>query len=681
MNNNLLLLVAGAFLLNSCGSKQIAEELHEGHDHSAFELSNLDSNAHACEDFYQFAIGGWLEENPVPSTESRWAVFNVLHKENETKLQAILDEIVNKEHKKGTDAQLIADLYKAANDSLAREKEGMAALEPYLAQANAITSIKELETILPLWSTLGANSPFGFYVSADGKNSSQNITHASQSGMSLPDKEYYLSEEEKYQTIRTKYKEHIAKVYDLLGLENGGVHAANALKMETEIARISWDRTKMRDPNLRYNKMTLQSFDASLENMEISKMLANFGINGIDTIIIGQPSYFTDLNDLLQSMPIETIKSYLNWSLIDAYAAAISNDLEIQNFAFYSTTLKGVKEMKPKNERVLNYVNGSLGQPLGKLFVEKHFPEESKEYIAEMIENLRKAYKNSIANLTWMSNETKGKAYEKLAAFTYKIGYPDKWKDYSKLDISPSKLLQNNINLRKHGLQFMLDKVGQPVDRDEWHMTPQTINAYYNPSNNEIVFPAAILQPPFFSPDFDAAINYGGIGGVIGHEFTHGFDDQGSKFDKEGNINNWWTEEDRAAFGKLTSKLSEQYSSYEVIDGMSIKGDMTLGENIADLGGVTLSFEALKMHLGENTPTPIDGFTWQQRFFLGWANVWKNSITDEELKNRLVTDYHSPGKYRVMGPLSNVPAFEEAFGGSCKNNTMIKPDSTKIKIW
>ena len=681
MNNNLLLLAAGAFLLSSCGSKQIAEESHEEHNHSAFELSNLDSNAHACEDFYQFAIGGWLKENPVPSTESRWAVFNVLHKENETKLQAILDEIVNKEHKKGTDAQLIADLYKAANDSLAREKEGMTALEPYLAQANAITSIKELETILPLWSTLGANSPLGFYVGADGKNSSQNITHASQSGMSLPDKEYYLSEEEKYQTIRTKYKEHIAKVYDLLGLENGEVHAENALKMETEIAKISWDRTKMRDPNLRYNKMTLQSFEASLENMEISKMLANFGINGIDTIIIGQPSYFTDLNDLLQNMPIETIKSYLNWGLIDAYAAAISNDLEIQNFAFYSTTLKGVKEMKPKNERVLNYVNGSLGQPLGKLFVEKHFPEESKEYIAEMIENLRKAYTNSIANLTWMSNETKEKAYEKLAAFTYKIGYPDKWKDYSKLDISPSKLLQNNINLRKHGLQFMLDKVGQPVDRDEWHMTPQTINAYYNPSNNEIVFPAAILQPPFFSPDFDAAINYGGIGGVIGHEFTHGFDDQGSKFDKEGNINNWWTEEDRAAFGKLTSKLSEQYSSYEVIDGMSIKGDMTLGENIADLGGVTLSFEALKMHLGENTPAPIDGFTWQQRFFLGWANVWKNSITDEELKNRLVTDYHSPGKYRVMGPLSNVPAFEEAFGGSCQNKTMIKPDSTKIKIW
>jgi predicted metalloendopeptidase len=405
------------------------------------------------------------------------------------------------------------------------------------------------------------------------------------------------------------------------------------------------------------------------------------GFGAFDTIIVGQPSFYASLNDLIKSEDLEDWKNYLKWNTITGFANYLGRDLESENFAFYRTKLSGTSAMKPRNERVFGTMNGVLGQPLGKLFVKEYFDEESKAYMSNMIENLRSAYKDRIQDLEWMSTATKEKAMRKLNAFTYKVGYPDEWDDYSKLEIVENSYIQNIMNAREFGYNEMLDKLGKPVDKTEWGMSPQTVNAYYSPSNNEIVFPAGILQPPFFHKDFDHAINYGGIGAVIGHEFSHGFDDQGSKFDWDGNLNSWWTDEDRSKFDKLAQKLGEQYDGYSPVDSMYVNGKMTMGENIADLGGVTLAYEALQKQYEGNTPDAIDGFTWQQRFFLGWANVWKGNIKEQEMVKRLKSDVHSPAEFRVIGPLVNFGPYYEAFGTCETGSGMHKHDSARIKIW
>jgi putative endopeptidase len=677
-----LLILTGIVALTACNPKTSNDEANNESDVKAFDVSNIDSAADICHDFYSWSIGNWIKENPVPSTESRWMSFSILAKQNEAKLQEILDEVASRENlKKGSDAQLIADLYKSSMDSAGIEATGMAPLELYFEKINAIESIEEYTAMLPDLMKIGAGGPLGLYVSADDKNSSENITTLYQTGLSLPDRDYYLKKDEKFSEIREKYLTHMEKIFELAGLDNGSAMAEDILQFETKLANITWAKVDLRDPNKTYNKKNLSDYNKTVKNFDLESIVTNYGIEGIDSFVVGQPSYVTAVDVLMSETEVSTIKNYATWRLIDAYASIINSAFEKQNFDFFSRTLRGTKEMKPKDERILRRINGLLGQPMGKLFVEKHFPESSKKYISEMIENLRLAYAESIDNLTWMSDETKKKAHEKLAAFTYKVGYPDVWKDYSTVEITADNLMQNVINIRLYNHNYMVSKIGKPVDKEEWHMTPQTVNAYYNSSNNEIVFPAGILQPPFFHPNYDDAINYGGIGGVIGHEFTHGFDDQGSKFDAVGNLQNWWTDEDRAAFETLTSKLADQYSSYEVIDGMSVNGNMTLGENIADLGGITLGFAALQKKLAGNEPDPIDGFTWQQRFFLGWANVWKGSILDEELKNRLITDYHSPARYRVIGPLSNSKEFKSAFDLNCTTGDMVKADSALIKIW
>jgi putative endopeptidase len=377
---------------------------------------------------------------------------------------------------------------------------------------------------------------------------------------------------------------------------------------------------------------------------------------------------------------VDVWKAYLKWNTIHSFASYLNEEIVNEHFSFYSSKLRGTQTMKPRNERVFSVVDGSLSQPLGKLFVQSYFDEESKKYMVNMIENLRSAYRDRIEELAWMSDETKMKALKKLNAFTYKVGYPDEWEDYSKLTIKSDSYIQNILRVRKFGYNRMLAKLDKPVDKKEWHMSPQMVNAYYSSSNNEIVFPAGILQPPFFHKTFDHAINYGGIGAVIGHEFSHGFDDQGSKFDWDGNLNSWWTEEDRAKFDQLAQKLGEQYDSYSPVEGMNVNGKMTMGENIADLGGVTLAYNALQLEFKNGKPADIDGFTWQQRFFLGWANVWKGNIKEEEMVNRLKSDVHSPAEYRVLGPLVNFEPYYEAFG-TCESGHMYKPDTSRIAIW
>ncbi len=644
---------------------------------ATFTKANMDTKVQPCDNFYRYANGGWMAVNPVPPTESRWSSFNVLTKENEKKLQSIVDEVLQGQYKKGSNEQLIADFYRSASNMEARNKNGFKALESVLASIQK-SNKTDLIAFLPNLMRMGVSSPFSIYVTRDRKNSTQHIVGISQSGLSLPNRDYYLKTDEKFVQIRQSYVEHIQKIFALSGFTLAP--GEQILQFETEIAKAQWSITEQRDPVKTYNKVSVSDASNAYPMLQLAASMKAVGLGAATELIVTQPSYFEKLETILSQTSDETFRNYMLWHLLNNFSGAAGEEMEKENFRFYSTVLRGTREMKPLSERALNSVNGMLGEPLGKLFVQKYFPPQAKAYISEMIENLRSAYKESIMNLSWMGDTTKQKALAKLSSFTYKVGYPEVWKDYSSVDISPDNYIQNILNIRKFSHQLMIDKFGKPVDKKEWGMTPQTVNAYYNPTGNEIVFPAGILQPPFFSLMADDAMNYGGIGGVIGHEFTHGFDDQGSKYDGEGNLNNWWTESDRNAFSALTKKLGEQYSNYEPLPGMHINGEMTMGENIADLGGVTLAYAALMKKLEGKKPVLIDGFTQQQRFFLGWANVWKQNINEDELKNRLITDVHSPGEYRVLGPLSNVPAFHQAF--ACPDGSaMKKPENQVIKIW
>lgn len=675
---NILIYTAVLAVLTQCKSPE-KKEKPEANNPIAFDTSNLNATISPCDNFYGYAIGGWQSLNPVPSTEARWMSFNILEEENREKIQVILDETAKINNpKKGTDEQLIRDFYMSANDSAGIEKNGLASVQPILNRIGAVKTTAELNQVIAELIRIGVNTPFGLYVSRDAKNSAQYITYLGQSGLNLPDKEYYLSKDAKFVTLRKQYVAHMQKMFKLARMENQQA-AEQILKLETRLAEFHWDRKDLREPEKTYNKKSFKAFAGSLKSLNMASIATGVGMAKVDSLIVRQPDFFTKLDKLIAETPVEHWKQYFRWQIITQYGSWSGSALEKENFEFFSKQLRGIKEMKPRDERVFQLVDKSMGEPLGKLFVKKHFPKSSKDYMIRLIENLREAYRERIMNLSWMGDSTKQKALKKLNSFTYKIGYPDVWKDYSTLEISSGDVVKNLMNASLFQFKLMSDKLGKPIDKNEWFMKPQTVNAYYSSSGNEIVFPAGILQPPFFHPTFDDAINYGGIGAVIGHEFTHGFDDKGSKSDWDGNLNNWWTDEDRARFNKLTKALANQYSNYEPLPGMHINGEMTLGENIADLGGLTLAYAALKKEIGSKKVAPINGFTWQQRFFLGWANVWKGNITEDELRNRLLSDYHSPGEYRVIGPLANLREFRDAFG--CEGRFMVKPDSAMINIW
>ncbi|MDG1045111.1 MAG: M13 family metallopeptidase [Bacteroidia bacterium] len=673
-----LMLITTLLIIVGCSQENKDHKNHEDHP-IAFDINYIDSTTSPCENFYQYAIGNWQANNPVPETESRWMAFNILNEENRKKLLKIVDDVAQNDNvKQGTEEQMIRDFYRSGLDTLAIESKGISEISDFLLRIDNATSIADIQELFGVLSPIGINTPIGLYISADSKNSKMNIVYAGQSGLNLPDRDYYLNENPKFQDIRKAYVEHINNMMHMA--EDTTSPGQNILDLETALAEISWSRLERRDPNKRYNKKNLEDWDNSLNVIDIQSILSNRGFGTFDTIIVSQPSFYDALNDLLVEQPISSWKSYMKWNVVSSFASFLNQSMVEERFSFYSKKLRGTQMMKPRDERVFSVINRSLGEPLGKLFVKSYFDEESKQYMTNMIENLRTAYRERINDLSWMSSETKEKALKKLNAFTYKIGYPDQWRDYSKLIIESDSYIQNIIRVRKFGYNRMLERLGKPVDKSEWSMSPQTVNAYYSSSNNEIVFPAGILQPPFFHKTFDHAINYGGIGAVIGHEFSHGFDDQGSKFDWDGNLNSWWTEDDREKFDQLAQKLGKQYDSYSPVDGMNVNGKMTMGENIADLGGVTLAYNALQLEYKEDTPEDIDGFTWQQRFFLGWANVWKGNIKEEEMVNRLKSDVHSPAEYRVLGPLVNFEPYYQAFG-SCETGTMYKPDSSRIAIW
>jgi putative endopeptidase len=683
MKNNLLLglalilTISVTTIFTGCSSdSKTAEttEILEGYD-----LSWMDTTASPCEDFYQYAAGAWMDNNPVPETESRWGIFNVLSKDIDNKLKTILEEADQSIDKQvGSPKQLVGDFYASAIDTATTNKLGNQPLLKEWEIMNELNSKNDLGQILGKLKKRGYGGFFGFYVATDPKNSEVYLPGISQGGLSMPDRDYYLKADKA--EIRKEFLSYSEMMFELAGEQNPKNAAATVLKIETKLAQLSMTREERRDPDKIYNKMSVAALQTDYNLFDWNDFFTHIGAPAFPEINVAQVAYFKGLEAVLKDAKIEEIKIYLKWHMLSRLSSQLSKPFVMEHFRFNHQVMKGTQKMKPRWERSVSMVNGALGEPLGQLFVEQHFGPESKQKVSEMVEDLRTAFKTRIENLEWMSPETKEKALEKLAAFGYKIGYPDKWKDYSMVVITKDKLVENTINCAIRNFEIMVEKIGKPVDKTEWGMTPQTVNAYYNSSYNEIVFPAGILQPPFFDPKADDALNYGGIGAVIGHEFSHGFDDKGSKFDGKGNRSNWWTAEDSTRFKERTEMIVQQFNRFEVLDSVFINGNMTQGENIADLAGLTLAYHALKLKRDENTPEPNDGFTWQQRLFLGWARVWAQNINEQELRNRIITDPHSPGKYRVIGPLANMPEFWEAFG--CQSGQPMRAiEEYRVVIW
>jgi len=670
------------FALFACGSEEhkSGTEIDQEKTYEAFSLQNLDTTVSPCENFYQYAVGGWLKNNPIPSTESRWSSFNVVNDSNNLKLRHILNEFSTGEYAEGSMEQKLGDLYSTALDSNLSNELGIKPLTDELEKIDALNSQADMITLLAEHKAIGVNSLFGVYIGQDDKNSEQYITHLYQSGLGLPDRDYYLKKDEKSVEIQDAYKEHMAKILTLADMTNAEQLVKEIYGIERYLASKSMSRLDRRDPDKTYNKFSYRELDEISQYVNWATYFKAVGLSEVDEVIVSQPKFLKAVDHAIDSIPLDQWKNYLKWRLIDTYASSLSEDFVAANFDFYGKTLSGRKEIKPRWKRALAMVNGNAGELLGRAFVERHFPEEAKAEVGQMVENLRAVFKERIFALKWMSEETKEKALEKLASFNKKIGYPDKWRSYQELQINSKNLVQNLMNAKQFNFAYGMSKLGKPVDKEEWFMSPQTVNAYYSSSKNEIVFPAGILQSPFYSYEADHAINYGGIGAVIGHEFTHGFDDQGSKYDAKGNLINWWTEEDRERFEQRANLVVEQFNGYEPLDSLFVNGQLTLGENIADLGGTTLAYYALLKEVEDDAPADIDGFDYKQRFFLGWAQVWHMNMTDKELRKRVATDPHSPGNYRVIGPLSNMNEFAEAFGCEA-GDPMVQTDSAKAVIW
>lgn len=648
----------------------------------AFDTSSLDLSYRPQDDFDSFANGNWKRKNPIPATEGNWGAFGIIDKENsEVKLKGIIETTLkNKDNAAGSDEQKIADMYRSFMDTVTIEKLGLAPLKSYIDQINAIQNLQEWADVSGELQKIGISSVVGIYVDADDRNSKMNAVKWSQSGLSLGEKSYYSDKDERMKMIRDEFVKHVDKMMALSA--NASPNAGKTiLDFETLLASNQMSNVELRDPVKTYNKIAMSELKTLSKNIDWTSFAAKQGII-TDTIIVHNKKYFTSLNNLLSKTPLETLKLYTYYKLISNFSAYLPKLIKDEKFHFYGTIKSGIKEQKKRDIQAIDITEGlGEGNILGRLYVKQYFPESSKKKVAEMIENVRAVYGERIDKLTWMGDSTKKMAKKKLSTFTYKIGYPDKWEDYSNITVKPDALLENVISNTLWSHEKMLKDVGKPVDKSRWYMAPQMVNAYYNPLNNEVVFPAGILQAPFFNPTADDAINYGGIIAVIGHEFTHGFDDQGAMYDDAGNLKNWWSPEDSKNFKALSQKYIAYFNSFQPLPGVNINGKLTIGENIADLGGLTLAYYALERSLkGKPEPAKIDGFTWQQRFFLSWAQVWHNNIKDEELRNRLQTDPHSPARYRINGPLKHLMEFYNAWGVK-EGDKMWIPEDQRIMIW
>lgn len=645
------------------------------------DLSGRDTTKSPAQNFFEYANGTWLKNTKIPPSKTGWGSFYVVRDNALHQMKFILDSCSRLQApKEGNIEQQIGDLYAAIMDSAAIETAGITPLQHVLTRISKIDSpdgvLKEVTTEYKE----GNGSLFGSYVGPDDKNSNVERAQFYQGGLGLPNRNYYFKEDSTSKEIREKYHQYIAHILSLSGYEGDTTEAAKEImNLETQLAQASKTPVQLRDPEANYHLLTLKEMDKKTPNINWEKLTENFGVD-VDTLQVGQPEFFSTLSGLLHSVPLKTWKNYLTFHYVNGFAPWLSSPFATANFDFYKKLLNGQQAPEERWKRASSLVNRSLGDALGQLYVQKYFPPSAKKYMENLVNNLQQTYKQHIEQCDWMSDSTKEKAVDKLEAFTKKIGYPDKWKDYSSIRISRDSLVGNLMRIGKWHYEYNINKLHKPVDKTEWYMTPPTVNAYYNPSFNEIVFPAGILQPPFYFQNGDDAVNYGGIAAVIGHEMTHGFDDQGSQFDKKGNLNNWWSKTDRKKFDSIASRVVKLYDSYVVLDTVHVNGQLTEGENMADIGGVAIAYAAFKNTEEGKSDSLRDGLTPDQRFFLSYAQIWRIKNRPKRLLWRINNDPHSPEMYRVNGPLSNMKAFYDAFKVK-PGDKMYRPDSLRIKIW
>ena len=657
-------------------------------DYKALEIKYMDTTMSPSEDFYTYVNGKWMETAEIPADRGRWGSFDELGKKADSMaldvLESALNGAVGVTYSPATDQGKAVALYQTIIDVKSRNAQGLSPIKKYLTEIADIKDKKQLSAYTIKYMPFGENTFVGFYVGADAKNSNKNVMYLGGGGLGLPDRDYYLKTDEKSVALQNAYKKYIADVFTAFGYGDNATAKANRLfEMEKQLATAKMTKVERRDPNKSYNPISLKKAKKQLNQFDLDGMLNALGVKP-DTFVIGEVKLMSEINKMVKKSSVNDLKDFMLWGTMRGAMGLLSEDLEKMSFEFYGKTLRGTPAQRPLKERALSVVNGTLGEALGKLYVEKYFPSEAKAVAKEMVDNVIAAYRVRINQLDWMSEATKKKANLKLDKLTVKIGYPDKWKDYGKLTIASysdgGSYYENMMNASKFSVAQNMSEFGKPVDKTEWMMSPQTVNAYYNPSYNEIVFPAAILQAPFFDFRNDPAVNYGGIGAVIGHEISHGFDDAGAQFDENGNLVNWWTPEDLKAFKEKGKKLADQYSKYEALPGKFVNGEFTLGENIGDLGGVASAFDGLMMKINGRNIGLIDGFTQEQRFFLSWATIWRGKMRDAELAMRLVTDPHSPGYFRAIGPLQNHEGYYKAFGVK-EGHKMYRSNADRVKIW
>ncbi|RTQ45258.1 M13 family peptidase [Hymenobacter gummosus] len=660
-----------------------AETFPQGH---GLNVANIDKSASPCQDFNQYASGNWYKNNPIPAAETRWGSFNELADKNNAVMRQILQEAAaNKNAAKGTNAQKVGDYYYTAMDTMAIEKAGLTPLKPELDRISAIKNLDGLQMSIARSMQLQTGAFFGTYVGQDDKISSQYAVNFYQGGLSLPDRDYYLKDDARSKNIRAAFQTYLINTFKLAGDNEATAkkNAATIMRLETRLAKASKTRVELRNPEANYNKMTVAALQKKYPNLNPKHILDHIDLKSAKEVIVGQPLFFQELNTMLKQEPLADLKTYLRWHLVTSMTSALPQSFNDESFKL-TQVLTGAKKQQPRWKRMNRATDGALGEAFGQLYVDKAFTPETKAKAMTMVQNIKEAMGEHIQQSDWMSEATKKEAMRKLNAFTVKIGYPDQWKDYSALTISRDSYLQNVIATRLWSYKDNTSKLGKPIDRKEWGMTPPTVNAYYNPSMNEIVFPAGIMQPPFFDPKADDAVNYGGMGAVIGHEITHGFDDQGRQYDADGNLKDWWTKEDAEKFEARAAVVGKQYDAFSPVDSVFVNGSLTMGENLADLGGLAISYTALHKELKRQYPDgnypKYDGLTPDQRFFLSWAQVWRTNARPEFLRQQVLTDPHSPAQFRTNGPLMNMPQFYEAFG--CKEDAkMVRAQAQRAKVW